>query len=82
MQQKAQTAIRASEASLILASEPLWAAVLAVPVLGETMGPPAVLGGSLIFAGAAFASGACICPAGRRRVPSRQTLGASPPGLV
>ena len=71
LQQKAQAAIRASEASLLLASEPLWAAVLALPALGEKMGETAVAGGALVFLGAVVSSGACpACPAGRLRVPS------------
>jgi hypothetical protein len=74
-QQKAQAAIRASEASLLLASEPLWAAVLGLALLGEDMSSAAVAGGGLIFLGAVVASGAVgPCPAGRMRVPSMSTI--------
>ena len=74
-QQTAQAAIRASEASLLLASEPLWAAVLGLALLGEDMSSAAVAGGGLIFLGAVVASGAVgPCPAGRMRVPSMSCL--------
>ena len=74
-QQRAQAAIRASEASLLLASEPLWAAVLGLALLGEDMSSAAVAGGGLIFLGAVVASGAVgPCPAGRMRVPSMSTI--------
>eukprot|EP00568_Trieres_chinensis_P010293 CAMPEP_0183295958 /NCGR_PEP_ID=MMETSP0160_2-20130417/3708_1 /TAXON_ID=2839 ORGANISM="Odontella Sinensis, Strain Grunow 1884" /NCGR_SAMPLE_ID=MMETSP0160_2 /ASSEMBLY_ACC=CAM_ASM_000250 /LENGTH=505 /DNA_ID=CAMNT_0025457507 /DNA_START=47 /DNA_END=1564 /DNA_ORIENTATION=+ len=39
-----------SEAAVLLATEPLWAAVFASILLGETMGPEDVLGGALIVA--------------------------------
>lgn len=38
-----------SEAAVLLATEPLWAAVFASILLGETLGPQDVLGGALII---------------------------------
>jgi len=72
LQQRAQAAIRASEACMILASEPLWAAVLSLPLLGEELAPVALAGGGLVLLGAVVSSGAvpCLPPAGRLRVPS------------
>lgn len=57
MQQEAQAYVRASEASLLLASEPVWALLLAVPILGESFGPYEIVGGILILGAAALASG-------------------------
>lgn len=57
MQQKAQAHVRASEASLLLASEPVWALLLAKPLLGEQFGPSEIGGGALIFLSATLASG-------------------------
>lgn len=42
--------VSSSEASVLLATEPLWAAVFAGLFLGESMGPQAILGGALIVA--------------------------------
>jgi len=42
--------VSSSEASVLLATEPLWAAVFAGLFLGEEMGPQAILGGALIVA--------------------------------
>ena len=58
----------------MLASEPMWAAVLSLPILGESLGLTALFGGCLVFAGAVVSSGACICPAGRARVPSTASI--------
>lgn len=62
VQQKAQVLVRASEASLLLASEPLWALVIAVPLLGEHMGIAALIGGFLIFLAAAVSTGLLFSP--------------------
>ena len=42
--------VSSSEASVLLATEPLWAAVFAGLFLGENMGPQAIFGGALIVA--------------------------------
>mmetsp|Transcript_21524 Transcript_21524/g.46769 ORF Transcript_21524/g.46769 Transcript_21524/m.46769 type:complete len:511 (-) Transcript_21524:300-1832(-) len=42
--------VSSSEASVLLATEPLWAAVFAGLFLGEEMGPQAIIGGALIIA--------------------------------
>mmetsp|Transcript_30279 Transcript_30279/g.54828 ORF Transcript_30279/g.54828 Transcript_30279/m.54828 type:complete len:503 (+) Transcript_30279:129-1637(+) len=42
--------VSSSEASVLLSTEPLWAAVFAGLFLGESMGPNAILGGALIVA--------------------------------
>ncbi|KAL7534438.1 hypothetical protein ACHAXR_005867 [Thalassiosira sp. AJA248-18] len=42
--------VSSSEASVLLATEPLWAALFAGLFLGESMGPQAILGGALIVA--------------------------------
>merc|ERR1712127_363593 len=42
--------VSSSEASVLLATEPLWAAVFAGLFLGEEMGPQAIVGGALIVA--------------------------------
>ena len=42
--------VSSSEASVLLATEPLWAAVFAGLFLGESMGPNAIIGGALIVA--------------------------------
>lgn len=42
--------VSSSEASVLLATEPLWAAVFAGLFLGEEMGPQAIFGGALIVA--------------------------------
>ncbi len=55
-QQRAQSAIHAAEASIVLSSEPIWAALLAAPVLGEGLTARVGGGGALIFAGAALAA--------------------------
>lgn len=55
LQQQAQVAVRAAEASLLLASEPVWAALLGLPFLGEAVSNGVLLGGLLIFLGAALA---------------------------
>ena len=55
-QQRAQAAIHAAEASIVLSSEPIWAALLAAPVLGEGLTARVGGGGALIFAGAALAA--------------------------
>ena len=57
LQQRAQAAIHAAEASIVLSSEPIWAALLAAPVLGEGLTARVGGGGALIFAGAALARG-------------------------
>ena len=56
LQQRAQAAIHAAEASIVLSSEPIWAALLAAPVLGEGITARVGGGGALIFAGAALAA--------------------------
>jgi len=56
LQQRAQAAIHAAEASIVLSSEPIWAALLAAPVLGEGLTARVGGGGALIFAGAALAA--------------------------
>ena len=56
LQQRAQAAIHAAEASIVLSSEPIWAALLAAPVLGEALTARVGGGGALIFAGAALAA--------------------------
>ena len=43
----------AADASLILTSEPLWAALFASALIGETMGPSDWAGGAVII-------GACV----------------------
>ena len=42
--------VSSSEASVLLATEPLWAAVFAGIFLGEEMGPNVIIGGALIVA--------------------------------
>jgi hypothetical protein len=42
--------VSSSEASVLLATEPLWAALFAGLFLGESMGPQAIIGGALIVA--------------------------------
>ena len=56
LQQRAQAAIHAAEASIVLSSEPIWATLLAAPVLGEGLTARVGGGGALIFAGAALAA--------------------------
>jgi drug/metabolite transporter (DMT)-like permease len=43
--------VEAKDASIILASEPLWAAVIAATVLHEQLGIPDMLGGALLVGG-------------------------------
>ena len=58
LQQIAQSEVRASEASLLLASEPLWATLLAAPVGQDFgLGLSVALGGAAIFLAIAISSG-------------------------
>ena len=59
LQQQAMASLRASEACLILASEPVWAALLSVPLLGEQrLEGTALLGAFLVSAAVVISSGA------------------------
>jgi len=50
--------ISASDAMVVFATEPLWAAAFAWSVLGEVLGPSAYLGGSMIVLACILSSGA------------------------
>ena len=76
LQQKAQTKVRASEASLLLASEPLWAALLAAP-FGEDHGPDVFFGGFFILGAIALSSGLFKCRP-RHHITKPKPLHASP----
>lgn len=56
LQMKGQTAVTASEAAVIFATNPLWSAFMAIS-LGERFGPKGFAGASLILAATALASG-------------------------
>mmetsp|Transcript_19205 Transcript_19205/g.29113 ORF Transcript_19205/g.29113 Transcript_19205/m.29113 type:complete len:390 (-) Transcript_19205:1020-2189(-) len=56
LQQRAQVLVRASEAGILLASEPVWATLLAIPVLGESLTSYEFIGGLLILMAAALIS--------------------------
>ena len=55
LQQHAQSAIHAAEAVVMMASEPIWAALFAAPALGEELTRRVAGGGAIIFVGAALA---------------------------
>eukprot|EP00310_Coccolithus_braarudii_P026002 CAMPEP_0183337120 /NCGR_PEP_ID=MMETSP0164_2-20130417/4895_1 /TAXON_ID=221442 /ORGANISM="Coccolithus pelagicus ssp braarudi, Strain PLY182g" /LENGTH=434 /DNA_ID=CAMNT_0025506773 /DNA_START=41 /DNA_END=1345 /DNA_ORIENTATION=+ len=63
--------VSSSEASVLLATEPLWAALFAATLLGETLGATDAAGGALIV-------GACVCNAASPES-LRELLGISPP---
>ena len=53
---KAQARVPAAEANVLLASEPMWTAVLSFAALSERLGAHEALGGALIVGAALFAS--------------------------
>ena len=57
LQQKGQATLSASEANIILSSEPIWAGMLAWLFLGELLSPKENLGGLIIFFAAVVATG-------------------------
>lgn len=69
LQQRAQAHVRAAEASLLLASEPVWALVLAKPLLGERFGAAEAAGGALVFLSTFLASGV-LQPGGAPKHPA------------
>ena len=56
-QNKGQESVNASEANVILSSEPLWAAMLSAVFLSEVLSVKAWIGGSLIVLAALLSSG-------------------------
>ena len=56
IQQRAQARVPAAEANVLLASEPMWTAVLSFAALSERLGAHEALGGALIVGAALFAS--------------------------
>ena len=48
--------VRQSDAAVIIATEPLWAAVFGLVLLGEDLGPSSVLGGALVVAACMISS--------------------------
>jgi len=59
---QALSRLSASDAMVIFATEPLWAAAFAWCTLGETMGPAAIGGGGLIVLSCVLSSGAGLPP--------------------
>jgi len=57
MQAQAQEKVKASQANVILSAEPLFAALLGVLILGETLPAAAAVGGALIVIASLLASG-------------------------
>jgi drug/metabolite transporter (DMT)-like permease len=57
LEAKAMSKLTSSDATVIFASEPLWAAVFAWAMLGETMGAEGAVGGSLILTACLVSSG-------------------------
>jgi drug/metabolite transporter (DMT)-like permease len=58
LQQKGQATLSASEANIILSSEPIWAGFCAWLILGELLSPRENVGGLVIFFAAVVATGA------------------------
>lgn len=56
MQTKGQAAVPATEAAILYAAQPLWAAVIATLVLGETMGLAGMFGAAMIVIGTIVSS--------------------------
>lgn len=57
LQARGQRTVPAAEAQVLLAAEPLWTALLGVLLLGETCSPAGWMGGAVIVAAVATASG-------------------------
>lgn len=51
-----QTAVSASETTIIFSTQPVWASLLATVLLSETFGPVTMLGGALIIVGSVLSS--------------------------
>ena len=64
LQSQAQDKVDASQANVLLSSEPLFAALLAMVLLGERMSGTTVAGGGLIIVASLVASGVML-PAGK-----------------
>lgn len=58
LQARAQARVSAAEASVLLAAEPLWTALLGAACLGERMGARGWAGGALLLASLGLTSGA------------------------
>lgn len=56
MQTKGQAAVPASEAAILYAAQPLWAAIIATLLLGETLGVSGMFGAGMIVAGTIVSS--------------------------
>jgi drug/metabolite transporter (DMT)-like permease len=52
----ALTELSAAEATIILATEPLWGAAFAYVALGEQLSPVALLGGAIVVASCVWSS--------------------------
>ena len=60
LQQIGQRSVNAAEANIILATEPVFAALLSLAILHEKMSTLGIAGGLLIVSGATVASGALL----------------------
>ena len=81
LQQKGQATLSASEANIILSSEPIWAGLCAWLLLGELLSPRENIGGLIIFFATIVASGALdgLVPIMKIRARSKAKSSSHPP---